>query len=200
MFETGNTIIQNYLPSPSITWFDWIKILATPIVTLVTIFITFKNFKRAMLDNLDSKSEWRKTLFRIAGKEKINIEDVQQLRAALRYTEKESPKSNFDKMNVIMIKYCRLMIHQYEKTPNIYRYTLNSQETIRVFCRYLLKDHWEKNQILYFTKWRYKDKELYEYTLKEFLKLNDKDNTVDTDLNNLFKNAKKLIEDKSNTQ
>ncbi len=177
MFETGNTIIQNYIPTSSFTWIDLIYSIGTPLATLgigiFTIYTTFKTFSRTMLDNLDSKSEWRKTLFLIVGKEEIKIGDVHQLRAALRYTEKENPQTYFDRMNVIMIKYCKYLIFEFNKSQNISRLTLNSQESIRVFARYLLKDHWEKNQNKKFI-FKNKDSELKLciFTLEEFNILN----------------------------
>lgn len=151
MFEAGFTIIQNYISTSSYTWVDLINSIGTPLATLgigvFTINTTFKTLRRTMLDNLDSKSEWRKTLFIIAGKEEIKIGDVHQLRAALRYTEKDNPETYFDRMNVILIKYCKFLIFEFNKSQGIARFTLNSQESVRVFARYLLKDHWEKIRI-----------------------------------------------------
>lgn len=184
MFEAGFTLIQNYISTSSYTWVDLINSIGTPLATLgigiFTIYTTFKTFSRTMLDNLDSKSEWRKTLFLIAGKEEIKIGDVYQLRAALRYTEKGNPQTYFDRMNVIMIKYCKYLIFKFNKNPGITSFTLDSQESIRVFARYLLKDHWEKNQIKTFNfkfickdKYKNSEKRLCIFTLKEFNILNN---------------------------
>lgn len=55
----------------------------TMIVTIISLIYTNKRFDKTMLDNLDSKSGWRKTLFEIAGKDRITLEDVFKIRAVL---------------------------------------------------------------------------------------------------------------------
>lgn len=172
-------------------WVLLLKSLLVPIATVIigylTIKTTSKNFRRSLLDNLDSKSEWRKTIFCIAGNDKITIKEIYQLRAALRFKEKSYPKKSFDKMNVIMIKYCNNII------DNKLYLTIDIQETIRVFARYLLKDHWEKNQNKKGKfKPRKKEYELCIETLNEFLKLNNNDNE-DSNTNNSEKEDKKTI-------
>ncbi|MCJ0941270.1 hypothetical protein [Mammaliicoccus sciuri] len=189
----------------STLWVLLLKSLLVPIATVIigyfTIKTTSKNFRRSLLDNLDSKSEWRKTIFCIAGNDKITIKEVYQLRAALRFKEKSDPKKLFDKMNVIMIKYCNHIIdNEPDLTTNI-----DIQKTIRVFARYLLKDHWEKNQNKKGEfKPRKKEYELCIETLNEFLKLNnseykDKKNTCKkTKFAELYKQAQEIVN--KNTQ
>lgn len=172
----------------------------TPIfIALLVYFYTTDNHRRQLLNELDSKSEWRKKLFEIAGQKEITIEHVFQLRAALRFTEKDIDKceKNFDKMNVIIIKYCKKLTNEniYSNPENSNPIKHQQQNIIRLFSRYLLADHWEKNQRKDYIMPKEKEIELCRYTLSEFLKLNGKDNTVDTGLDNLFKDAKKLIED-----
>ncbi|WP_436878041.1 hypothetical protein [Mammaliicoccus sciuri] len=167
----------------STLWVLLLKSLLVPIATVIigyfTIKTTSKNFRRSLVDNLDSKSEWRKTIFCIAGNDKITIKEVYQLRAALRFKEKSNPKKLFDKMNVIMIKYCNHIIDK-----KVYL-TIDIQETIRVFARYLLKDHWEKNQNKKGEfKPRKKEYELCIETLNEFLKLNNNNEEGNTNNNN----------------
>ncbi|WP_077700369.1 hypothetical protein [Staphylococcus hominis] len=168
---------------------------------------TQKQFERKIRDSLDSKSEWRKKLFEIAGKEPIEIEDVFQLRAGLRFTEKnfENLDTYFDKMNFVIIRYCKLITKENDietllENTDLYKnknLTLQSQETIRLFCRYMLADHWEKNQnkdLKYNDE--NKEKELYNYTLREFLKLqgvleeSDNDKDLDEVFERNFKNKR----------
>lgn len=175
----------------STLWVLLLKSLLVPIATVIigyfTIKTTSKNFRRSLVDNLDSKSEWRKTIFCIAGNDKITIKEVYQLRAALRFKEKSNPKKLFDKMNVIMIKYCNHIIDK-----KVYL-TIDIQETIRVFARYLLKDHWEKNQNKKGEfKPRKKEYELCIETLNEFLKLNN-NNNEEGNTNNSENENKKII-------
>lgn len=179
-------------------WVLLLKSLLVPIATVIigylTIKTTSKNFRRSLLDNLDSKSEWRKTIFCIAGNDKITIKEIYQLRAALRFKEKSYPKKSFDKMNVIMIKYCNNII------DNKLYLTIDIQETIRVFARYLLKDHWEKKQNKKGKfKPRKKEYELCIETLNEFLKLNNNDNE-DSNTNNSEKEDKKNYKNSKNNR
>ena len=64
----------------------------TMIVTIISLIYTNKRFDKTMLDNLDSKSGWRKTLFEIAGKDRITLEDVFKIRACLRFDSKKDHK------------------------------------------------------------------------------------------------------------
>lgn len=163
-------------------WLELSKVIFPFIIAYFVYLYTNDNHKKTLLNELDSKSEWRKKLFDIAGKEMIEIEDVFQLRAGLRFTEKkfENSVTYFDKMNFVIIRYCKLITKENDietllENTELYKnknLTLQSQETIRLFCRYLLADHWEKNQNKHF---KYnnedKEKELYNYTLEEFLNL-----------------------------
>ncbi|WP_459470201.1 hypothetical protein [Staphylococcus cohnii] len=162
MNDLGNTVIENFNTyAPSNIWFDWFKILATPIVTLIiglfTVYITVKNLKRTMLDNLDSKSEWRKTLFKIAGKNEITMDDVFQLRAAVRFdfNNKDSvfnkkTKHTFNSITDLIIHFTDKLVNTKTDTTLFkfnYQLSENSKEMVRTFCRYLLANQWEILQL-----------------------------------------------------
>lgn len=162
MNDLGNTAIEILNTSPpSNPWLDWIKILATPLATLIiglfTVYITVKNLKRTMLDNLDSKSEWRKTLFKIAGKDNITMTDVYQLRAAVRFNTNNKNFSSSKKLNYTFESMTDLIIHFTDKLVNEKNNTIlfsfnnqlseNSKEMVRTFCRYLLANQWETLQL-----------------------------------------------------
>lgn len=185
-------------------WLELTKLLSPLIIAYFVYKYTNDNHKKTLLNELDSKSEWRKKLFDIAGKEMIEVGDVFQLRAGLRFTEKKFNKLDtyFDKMNFIIIQYCKLITKECDiktLTENTILYedkklTLQSQETIRLFCRYLLADHWEKNQNKHFKfNDEKKEKELYNYTLREFLKLQNihEYNNLESALNSIIAKSKK---------
>ncbi|MDK7902811.1 hypothetical protein [Staphylococcus epidermidis] len=164
---------------------DFYNILktTTPIFIAFLVYLyTTDNHKRQLLNELDSKSEWRKKLFDIAGTQNIKKSHVFELRAALRFDEKNKNDSKdlFDKMNIIIIKYCKQLtkednyvyLKNYDMTNTNNTLNLCEQETIRLFCRYLLADHWEKNQRRDFTTPKRKNKELCKYTLIQFIHLN----------------------------
>ncbi|OEK78171.1 hypothetical protein [Staphylococcus xylosus] len=160
MNDLGNTVIENFNTfPPSNTWLDWIKILATPFATLViglfTVYITVVNLRRTMLDNLDSKSGWRKTLFEISGKDKITLEDVFKLRACLRFDKKENATNIFDKKTNEMIDFCNDMKTKYDNKYSCESEILfySDREKVRIYSRYLLANHWE---ILQLSKREYK--------------------------------------------
>ncbi|PTH65144.1 hypothetical protein [Staphylococcus arlettae] len=199
---------------------QWLTLTLSILSILSTIFNIFfvikrfksteKQFDRKIKDSLDSKSGWRKELFKIAGKSEIKHDNVFQFRSALRFKEKDNPNTNFDKMNNIMIKYCKNLtceddINKLKESKNeIYtNLELPQQETIRLFCRYMLADHWEKNQNENSQVPKYKETEMLRYTLIQFIRLNSiNDNQNDHDhtknlndlcLSRLFKKAKSLI-------
>ena len=146
-----------------------------------------KRHKLNMLDHLDDKSEWRKKLFEIAGSSKIGMGNLYQFRAALRFTyknEDEYYKYNyFECMNIIIIKYCDKLIsqnriedHKHNENEKDQSYLKNYEmDSIRLFCIYMLADHWEKKQNKNF-KFNnpVKEVELCIDTLQKFLNINDK--------------------------
>ncbi|MCG1993669.1 hypothetical protein K4Q30_03070 [Staphylococcus epidermidis] len=163
---------------------------------------TQKQFQRKIRDSLDSKSGWRKELFKIAGKVDINYDDVYQFRSALRFNEKENDelKNSFDKMNNIMIKYCKSLTKENDikflkRNTTRNKLTEIQQEIIRLFVRYMLKDHWEKNQDDNYKIPKDIEDELIKYTLTQFIRLKtgNKNNYDKCCLVCLFRKANKLI-------
>lgn len=129
-----------------------------------TIWSSNKNKKKELLDNLDSKSEWRKQLYDVASKTFIDTDDVFRVLASLRYFPHE--ESEYDK--------CKDEQYFIEATRTIYSdlYTIirkhkekiseiksnkecegikspilsfKDSEKVRVYTKYLLKHHWEYN-------------------------------------------------------
>ena len=49
-------------------------------------------------------------------------------------------------MNIIIIKYCINLIEKKQAVSNSIDLDIKDQNSIRLFCRYMLADHWEKNQ------------------------------------------------------
>ena len=163
--------------------------IINPIITIVGLTLihyrfkknlgnTQKQFERKIRDSLYSKSGWRKELFKIAGKDDLNYNDVYQFRSALRFNEKEKSKlvSKFDKMNYIMIKYCKSLTKEdnlqfLERNKTRDSLTEIEKEIIRLFVRYMLKDHWEKNQDDNYKTPKDIEDELIKYTLTQFIRL-----------------------------
>ena len=220
MNELGQTIIENYNTfAPKNMFSEWLKNLLQPLATLSLGFFVYKytdnRHKKRLLNELDSKSEWRKTLFIIGGNSTVTLDDVYQIRTALRfnfknngnYIDKEKSKKEgfsyfFDNMNIIIIKYCINLIEKKQAVSNSIDLDIKDQNSIRLFCRYMLADHWEKNQNknLKFDDPN-KEEELCIFTLKEFLKLhkyyqNSKDEDSKNKFKSLFDESKELVEKK----
>ena len=164
---------------------DLLKIATPMLIAYLVYKYTTDNHKRTLLNELDSKSEWRKTLFEIAGHSEIKKDNLYQFRAALRFTYKnEDDYCNhkyFDCMNIIIIKYCENLINlkriEENKQDENRQSVLENYEmdSIRVFCIYMLADHWEKNQNKNFDfNDPVKEVELCIDTLQKFLNINNK--------------------------
>lgn len=104
--------------------------------------------KDNLRDSLDTKSGWRKELFNIASKDKITLNDVYRLKAAIRlskHTNKRMKVYSFKFMTNVIYNLCDEYIEEYEdsceKSPIIDNY--NHREIIRICSRYLLKYHWD---------------------------------------------------------
>lgn len=129
------------------------KALATPIATIIAaIFVynySMNNHKKTLLNELDSKSEWRKTLFEIAGKDKITLDDIFKIRACLRFDYKNYANNTFDKKTKDIIKYCDDMKQKYDDNYNCESKILFKidREKARIYSRYLLANHWEVLQL-----------------------------------------------------
>lgn len=123
-----------------------------------------------MLDNLDSKSDWRKTLFKIAGKSNIIMDDVYQLRAAVRFAKnnKPIPDNSFEQVTNLIIDFSESL----NNLDNLSCKLLNpkEQEMVRVFCRYLLTNQWEVLQLTPVEQYKInKDNSKVKYSLNQNL-------------------------------
>ncbi|MEG1056860.1 hypothetical protein [Lactococcus sp.] len=140
-----------------------IAVLTSVITAILTSFIVPRANKRSLADSLDSKSEWRKSLFQAVSKENITMDDVYLLRASLRYkahgysegieinSDSYEYELTFDNITKKMIEFCEDMELNYPpnyrlKHQGIKR-TLSKTDSkkVRIYLRYLLKAHWEWN-------------------------------------------------------
>ena len=163
---------------------ELIATLSSPIVSLFIGLLVYRyttnNNRRQLIDSLDSKSEWRKSLFMLAHKQKIKPKDIHILRATLRFNYKRENKTYFDIMTKFIILYCE-GVEKNKTSSFILNYnnditfaTRFDPKIVRLFARYLLADHWEKNL--------FDNRQTAIYRL-----LNDLRIITDHDLNNLFK-------------
>lgn len=126
-------------------------ILSAITATFVTIFITMRF---TLNDSLDTKSGWRKELFKVAGSENPSLDDVQMIRAAVRYTkhdENDVVPFSFRWMTNQIIYLCDDYFPtrvQNEKCMNRC-FGKKDAETIRILARYLLKVHWESRSNIF---------------------------------------------------
>lgn len=102
------------------------------------------------MNELDSKSGWREKLFDLASKDAMFLNDVYLLRTTLRYDKHELPyaRYSFKHMSNQITDFCELLIEFYEKKDRddekkIVISDHYDREKIRIYARYLLKNHWE---------------------------------------------------------
>lgn len=103
----------------------------------------------------DSKSGWRKSLYDLSSQDYMTIEDIYRLRASLRYMKyNKTVKFSFNYLSNHIIDFCDQIISNKElKTVKSYvdnhiTYRLvdnQDKEMIRIYSRYLLIIHQEKN-------------------------------------------------------
>lgn len=143
------------------------------LIAVIGVYITVKsseeNKKKELLDNLDSKSEWRKQLYDVASKTFINTDDVFRVLASLRYfphekynnKESKNKKCNDEQFfrEATQTIYSKLYLivetHKDEIDKNIKNrkcqnikapiLSFEESEKVRVYTKYLLKHHWEYN-------------------------------------------------------
>lgn len=140
------------------------------ILSIFVLLYTNKRHQQTMLDNLDSKSDWRKTLFKIAGKSNIIMDDVYQLRAAVRFAKnnKPIPDNSFEQVTNLIIDFSESL----NNLDNLSCKLLNpkEQEMVRVFCRYLLTNQWEVLQLTPVEQYKInKDNSKVKYSLNQNL-------------------------------
>ncbi|WP_369352372.1 hypothetical protein [Staphylococcus epidermidis] len=140
------------------------------ILSIFVLLYTNKRHQQTMLDNLDSKSDWRKTLFKIAGKSNITMDEVYQLRAAVRFAKNNDSilDNSFEYVTNLIIDFSESM----NNLDNLSCKLLNpkEQEMVRVFCRYLLTNQWEVLQLTPVEQYKInKDNYKYNYSLNQNL-------------------------------
>lgn len=102
------------------------------------------------MNNLDSKSEWRKKLLELASKDMMTLDDVYLLRATLRFNKHDVPFElySFKYFSNEITDFCDELTSKYDKKrdgENDKAKISSSidREIIRIYARYLLKNHWE---------------------------------------------------------
>lgn len=130
-------------------------LIGSLLTIIVTMFIVPRTNKKALADSLDSKSEWRKSLFQAASRETITMNDVYLLRASLRYkahSEGVEINSNsydfemtFNNITKKMIDFCDNLEIKSDKNVEKLSLSKEEQKEVRIYLRYLLKAHWEWN-------------------------------------------------------
>ena len=143
-------------------WLELAKIIYPLIIAFFVYQYTSNIHKKNLLNELDSKSEWRKKLFEVAGEDEIKLKSIYILRASVRFDIKDNPKSIFEKKSNDIIRFCDCITSSHseieEKLPYI------EQEMTRIYCRYLLANHWEILQL--------DIKKLIHYKISKFLYFN----------------------------
>ncbi|MCD8851620.1 hypothetical protein [Staphylococcus xylosus] len=139
-------------------------IIAAIIAVLgVILTIVFNNAhkRKELLDNLDSKSEWRKQLYDVASKTFLTTDDVYRVLASLRYfpheiINEDKAERYFHKATQTIYSdlYSLIVEHRRDielnkkndkeiKAPLL---TFNQSENVRIYTKFLLKHHWEYNK------------------------------------------------------
>lgn len=139
-----------------------ISLILGPAVTaaLVSSIVTLFNSRKGLQDSLDSKSGWRKELFKVASRTFLTTDDVYLVLAALRYNphriwdeQKNKEPKNFDEMTSYIHYKLQYMLESYKSDylnltlDNVDSYVevlhKNDSNTLRLLVKYLLKHHWE---------------------------------------------------------
>lgn len=119
------------------------------------------------INELDNKSGWRGKLFDLASKDLMRLDDVYLLRATLRFNYHTQPYDiySFKFMSNQMTDFCNHLVDKYQMESytdegSIIISDAVDREKIRIYARYLLKNHWEvfASKILFFN---------YEFKLKK---------------------------------
>ncbi|MCJ1780369.1 hypothetical protein [Mammaliicoccus sciuri] len=171
-----------------------------------TIWSSNKNKKKELLDNLDSKSEWRKQLYDVASKTFIDTDDVFRVLASLRYFPHYKDHNNtcdgeptFQEATRTIYKYLYSIIETHKneideilndeecidiKVPIL---PFKETEIVRVYTKYLLKHHWEYNNDKK-TFVGAKEKRVWKKTEKLIEKIDDKPPTYFDHIKNFESN------------
>ena len=147
-------------------YFTGFATILAAIIAVVGVYLTIKHNneikKKELLDNLDSKSEWRKNLYDVASKTYLDTDDVYRVLASLRYFPHKnkglSDERYFREATQIIFSDLYTLIEEYKtkieekakekdvseiKAPIL---TFEQSEMVRIYTKYLLKHHWEYNK------------------------------------------------------
>lgn len=119
-----------------------ISAVLASVLTIITMNVNKMN-------ELDSKSGWRKSLFKLASKDMMTLCDVYLLRATLRFNKHGAPYElySFKYFSNEITFFCDSLVIKYSDKRNdektVYISDDVDREIIRVYARYLLKNHWE---------------------------------------------------------
>ncbi|OEK99683.1 hypothetical protein AST11_09815 [Staphylococcus saprophyticus] len=154
-----------------------------------TIKASYENKKIELLDNLDSKSEWRKQLYDVASKTFITTDDVYRVLASLRYLPKNSDSdksSTFSRPTREIYKEMYSIIrdnidnidsktenaiNEKDKKPVVFL-SFEHSEKVRLYTKFLLKHHWEYNNFQEKNKFIKNEEEIFNEIKKEVRKVN----------------------------
>jgi hypothetical protein len=126
----------------------WLELLKISFPIFIAYFVyryTSNNHRKTLLDQLDSKSEWRKNLYLVASSEKITLKEVYTLRTSVRFDCKDKPNTIFENKTNEIIKFCEYITSTHYNSN--YDLPYNEQEIIRIYSRYLLANQWEVLQL-----------------------------------------------------
>lgn len=139
-------------------------IVASIIGAIVAILGVFLTNNVTKMNELDSKSGWRNKLFDLASKDRMTLDDVYLLRATLRFNHHIQPFElySFKFMSNQITDFCDNLIEKHkDDVPKEVEATIKKREItdftdreiIRIYARYLLKNHWEvfSSKIFFFS-------------------------------------------------
>lgn len=170
MWVTDLNFLKWSLLKSSNDYFTGTATILAAIVAVIGVYLTIKHNnetkKKELLDNLDSKSEWRKQLYDVASKTFLTTDDVYRVLASIRYLPKkvsdmsESEQKHFDYATLIIFNEMYGIINEnkenlkrtFEKTKETVKpenlivfLKIEESEKVRIYTKYLLKHHWEYN-------------------------------------------------------
>ncbi|MGX7111975.1 hypothetical protein [Gemella cuniculi] len=108
----------------------------------VALYFTTYHIQKINSD-LDFSTDWRKDLSKIAGKSRLTLKDAYIVRSKLRFVKHEGnlKPDTFKDITNKMIDYIEGIKAEAMLSDN-------QANMIRLFCRYLLKIHWENRNIM----------------------------------------------------
>lgn len=169
--------------------------IITGLFTFFTGLIAIVVVRKQLRDSLDSKSGWRQELFKVSSKSRLLSDDVYILYTVLRFRPHDEakkkdytsmPPENFNEMTAYIFKELGAIeknidtgIQCIEYSDDEQKKYLNQKDSrkLRLFARYLLKNHWETLGNGWLKRWywhKFEEKKMisdFYYLIKE----NDKE-------------------------